>query len=58
MLAEPAVLLGLTGPALAAIVGSYLVLIAIVALVAVFSTRPTRRRAAYEVLLLLLHRRP
>lgn len=57
MLPLPSALTGLTGSALAAIAIGYLGLITVVALAAVFSTKPARRRAAYEVLLLLLLRR-
>ncbi|MGC9670988.1 hypothetical protein ACNTMW_31125 [Planosporangium sp. 12N6] len=44
---------GVAGPVLAVLAGVYLGLIVVMSCTAVFSRRPTRRRAAYAVLVLL-----
>lgn len=50
-------LAGTAGPVVVVLLAAYLVLIAVIALTAVYSQKPARRRAAVTVLRLLLPRR-
>ena len=50
-------LAGNSGPVVIAILAAYLMLISVIALTAVYSSLPARRRAAVSVLKLLLPRR-